>query len=148
MEQVKKDHYSAFYKHFPVCDPSLGLDFLREIQVQYDMNSKPKMQIEKLQMFANSYVLVKQKLLWFKMWNECCFERNHKNFLSPAFLIPNFTSGCTRQLFGIKYSTSKCYFFICHFFLKILLLNCSCSCNLRLKCSSHLMQQSLIFFWL
>jgi len=30
MEQVKKDHYFTFYKHLPVCDPTLGTDFLRK----------------------------------------------------------------------------------------------------------------------
>jgi hypothetical protein len=27
MEQVKKDHYLAFYKHLPICDPFLGANF-------------------------------------------------------------------------------------------------------------------------
>jgi hypothetical protein len=31
MEQVRKDHYLAFCKHLPICDPSLGTCFLREI---------------------------------------------------------------------------------------------------------------------
>jgi len=39
-----------------VCDLTLGPNFLKEIQVHYDMNSKPKMFIEKLQMLACSYV--------------------------------------------------------------------------------------------
>jgi hypothetical protein len=42
MEQVRKDQYSTLCKHLPICDPSLGVDFLREIQVHYDMNSNPK----------------------------------------------------------------------------------------------------------
>jgi hypothetical protein len=37
-------------------DLALGLSFLKEIQVHYDMNSKPKMLVEKLQMFAYSCV--------------------------------------------------------------------------------------------
>jgi putative hemolysin len=48
MEQVRKDHYSAFCKHLLVCDLSLGVDFLKEIQVHYDMNSKLEMLIKKL----------------------------------------------------------------------------------------------------
>jgi hypothetical protein len=40
MEQVKKDHYSAFYKHLLVYDQALGFDFIKEIQVHYDMNSE------------------------------------------------------------------------------------------------------------
>jgi len=31
MEHVGKDHYLAFCKHLPICDPSLGVDFLKEI---------------------------------------------------------------------------------------------------------------------
>jgi hypothetical protein len=56
MEQVWKDHHSTFYKHFPVCDPTFGPYFLKEIQVQYAINSKPKMLMEKLQMLAYSCV--------------------------------------------------------------------------------------------
>jgi hypothetical protein len=56
MEEVCKDHYFAFYKHFPMCDLALGPIFLKEIQIHYDMNSNPKMLMEKLQMFVSSYV--------------------------------------------------------------------------------------------
>jgi hypothetical protein len=52
MEQACKDHYSTFCKHPPISDLALGLSFLKEIQVHYDMNSKPKMLTEKLQMFV------------------------------------------------------------------------------------------------
>jgi hypothetical protein len=31
MEQVCKDHYFTFGKHLLVCDPALGLNFLKEI---------------------------------------------------------------------------------------------------------------------
>jgi hypothetical protein len=48
MELVRKEHYSAFYKHLSICDPTLGLDFLKEIEVHYDMNLEPEMLIEKL----------------------------------------------------------------------------------------------------
>jgi hypothetical protein len=43
MELVRKDHYSIFCKHLHMCDLALGMDFLKEIQVHYDMNFKPKM---------------------------------------------------------------------------------------------------------
>ncbi len=62
MEQVKKDPYSTFCKHLPICDPSLGANFLKEIHVHYDMNSKPEMVVEKFQMFAYSYISIEQKL--------------------------------------------------------------------------------------
>jgi hypothetical protein len=31
MELVRKEHYSAFYKHLPICDLALGPNFLKEI---------------------------------------------------------------------------------------------------------------------
>jgi hypothetical protein len=46
IEQVRKDHYFVFFKHLSMCDLELGLDFLKEIQVYYDMNLEPKMFIE------------------------------------------------------------------------------------------------------
>ncbi len=107
------------------------------------------MLIEKLWMLANSYISIEQKLFWFQMWNESIVLKEIKKFPKPYFSNSNLTSGCTKQASNIKYYTSKCYFFIFHFFLKILLLIHFCFCNLRLKCSSHSMQQSLIiFFWL
>jgi hypothetical protein len=66
VEQVNKDHYSAFYKHLLICDQALGLDFLKEIQVHYDMNSKPKKFIEKLQMLAYSCVIPQHNFFWLK----------------------------------------------------------------------------------
>jgi hypothetical protein len=39
MELVQKEHYFAFCKHLLVCDLALGPNFLKEIQVHYDMNS-------------------------------------------------------------------------------------------------------------
>jgi hypothetical protein len=78
MEHVKKEHYSAFCKHLPICDPSLGVDFLREIQVHYDMNLEPKMLTKKLRMLAYSYVSIEQKLLlqWrLAIWETCFFQK-------------------------------------------------------------------------
>jgi hypothetical protein len=43
----------------PINDLALGLSFLKEIQVHYDMNSKLKMFMEKLQMFTYSRVFSK-----------------------------------------------------------------------------------------
>ncbi len=39
MEQVWKDEYFAFCKHMLVCDFMFGHDFLKEIQLHYNMNS-------------------------------------------------------------------------------------------------------------
>ncbi len=65
MDKVKKDHYFAFYKHLHVCDPTLGPNFLKEIQVHYDMNFELEMLVEKLQMLV--YSCVSRELLnWLK----------------------------------------------------------------------------------
>jgi hypothetical protein len=56
MELVWKEHSFFFCKHLLVCDTTLGLDFLKEIQVHYDMNLEQKMFTEKLQMLACSCV--------------------------------------------------------------------------------------------
>jgi hypothetical protein len=54
MKQVCcKDNYNVFLKHLPVCDPALGDAFLKQILTHYDMNSKPKMLIEKLQLWSH-----------------------------------------------------------------------------------------------
>jgi hypothetical protein len=48
MEEVRKDHYFVFCKHLPIYNPTLCIDFLKEIQVHYDMNSKSEMFTKKL----------------------------------------------------------------------------------------------------
>jgi hypothetical protein len=48
IDQVKKDHYSTFCKHLLIFDLALCPNFLKEIQVYYDMNSEPKMLTKKL----------------------------------------------------------------------------------------------------
>ncbi len=56
------------------------------------------------------------------MWNESVFWG--RPTISPRLisLIPNLTSGCTRQHFGIMYFTFSCYFFIFDFFFKTFLI--------------------------
>jgi len=49
-------------KHLPVCDPIFGFEFLKHIQVNYDMNSKPEMFIKKLHMLAFAQVSNEQKV--------------------------------------------------------------------------------------
>jgi len=51
------DHYLAFYKHLPICDLFLGSDFLKKIQVHYDMNLELETLTKKLQMFTYSCIL-------------------------------------------------------------------------------------------
>jgi hypothetical protein len=90
MEQMRKDHYLAFCKHLPVCDPSLGVDLLKEIHVHYDMNSERKILIEKLQMLTYSFVSTKQKLSWLKMWNESVILREANKIPKPKFSNSQF----------------------------------------------------------
>jgi hypothetical protein len=47
MEQVKKEHYSIFCKHFPNYNHALGPKFLQEILAHYDNNSELEMLMEK-----------------------------------------------------------------------------------------------------
>jgi hypothetical protein len=64
MEQVKKDHLIFFTNHFLVCDSTLGLKFLRQIQIHYDKNSDHKMFTKKLQMLALAMVSNEHKVSW------------------------------------------------------------------------------------
>ncbi len=80
MEQVRKEHYSTFCKHSPICDPGLGLEFLEEIQAHYDNNSKLKMFTKKLQMFVYSSMSKEQKVPWLRQWNESKVLKEAKKF--------------------------------------------------------------------
>ncbi len=70
MEQVRKEHYLAFYKHLLVCDLGFGIEHLQEIQAHYDNNPEPKMLTEKIQMLMYSIMSKEQKNSWLKKWNE------------------------------------------------------------------------------
>jgi UDP-N-acetyl-D-mannosaminuronate dehydrogenase len=50
MEHVQKDLTATFTKHLSLCDPVFGLEFLKQIQLHYDVNSDSKMLTKKLQM--------------------------------------------------------------------------------------------------
>jgi len=69
MDQVRKDHTSTFTKHMLVCNPTLGLEFLKQIHVHYNMNLDLEMFVEKLHMLAFAHVTKKQKVSWLKLWN-------------------------------------------------------------------------------
>lgn len=43
MEVVCKEHMIAFHKCLPMCDLTLGTDFLHQIQLHYDMNLELEM---------------------------------------------------------------------------------------------------------
>jgi hypothetical protein len=60
----------TFCKHLPVCNPSLGIKLLQEIQAHYDNNPKLEMLIEKLQMLMYSFMNKEYKVFWLRQWNE------------------------------------------------------------------------------
>jgi hypothetical protein len=66
MDQMRKENYSAFLKHLPICDPILGKEFLKQVHMHYEMSFEPNMLTKKLQMLVTSYVSSKQKVKWFK----------------------------------------------------------------------------------
>jgi hypothetical protein len=80
MEHVRKELYSIFYKHFPICDLGLWTELLQEIQAHYDNNLEPKMLIEKLQMLVYSFVSKEHKVSWLQQWNEYKVFREAKKF--------------------------------------------------------------------
>ncbi len=99
MELVRKEHYFAFCKHLLICDPTLGLDFFKEIQVHYDMNLEPKMFMKKLQMLTYSCVTPQQKLSWLKTWNESNVLKEAKKFLEQGFLDQQFDKWFHKAIF-------------------------------------------------
>lgn len=48
METIQKEHMTTFHKKLLVCDPSLGLEFLQQVQVHYNMNLVIEMMMKKL----------------------------------------------------------------------------------------------------
>jgi hypothetical protein len=66
MESVRKEHMTTFHKRLPICDLSLGVEFLQQVQVHYNMNFDPEMMIEKLQLLVFSQVSNDQKVFWLK----------------------------------------------------------------------------------
>jgi hypothetical protein len=66
MENVQKEHMIAFYKRLLVCDPTFSPEFLKQIQIHYNMNLDPEMMTEKLQLLMSLQVNNEQKVYWFK----------------------------------------------------------------------------------
>jgi hypothetical protein len=56
MESVQKEHMIAFHKRLHICEPTLGIEFLQQIQVHYNMNPNPEIMMEKLQLLVSSQV--------------------------------------------------------------------------------------------
>jgi hypothetical protein len=69
MDQVQEDHTSTFTKHLPICNHPFGFEFLKYIQVHYNMNLEPEMFIEKLQILVSTQVMNEEKVSWLKLWN-------------------------------------------------------------------------------
>jgi predicted RNase H-related nuclease YkuK (DUF458 family) len=63
MDQVQKDHTFAFLSHLLNCDHVLSLEFLKQIEIHYDINSEPKMLTKKLEMLASTLVTNEQKVI-------------------------------------------------------------------------------------
>ncbi len=61
---------TTFHKQLHICDPYVGLEFLKEIQIHYDMNLEPKMFVEKLQMLVLTCVSIDHKFLKLQQWNQ------------------------------------------------------------------------------
>ncbi len=66
MESVQKEHMTMFHRRLPICDPTLGIEFLQQVQVHYNINLNPKMMTEKLQLLVFSQVNNEQKVYWLK----------------------------------------------------------------------------------
>jgi hypothetical protein len=60
MDMVHKGRMTIFHKKLPICVPSLGLEFLHEVQIHYDMNPELEMHTEKLQMLVSACVNTNQ----------------------------------------------------------------------------------------
>jgi hypothetical protein len=71
---------TTFRKRLLVCDPALGIEFLQQVHVHYNMNFNPKMMTEKLQLLVSSQVSNEQKVFWLKQWNQSFFLGKLKNF--------------------------------------------------------------------
>jgi hypothetical protein len=65
-----KEHIIMFHKRSHVCDPTLDIKFLHHVQVHHNMNSKPEILMEKLQMLVSAFVSNEPKVHWLKQWNQ------------------------------------------------------------------------------
>jgi hypothetical protein len=66
MESVQKERMIMFHKRLHVCDPTLDVEFLQQVQVHYNMNLDLEMMIEKLQLLVYSQVNNEKKVYWLK----------------------------------------------------------------------------------
>jgi hypothetical protein len=66
MESVQKECMIMFHKRLHVCDPTLDVEFLQQVQVHYNMNLDLEMMTEKLQLLVYSQVNNEKKVYWLK----------------------------------------------------------------------------------
>ncbi len=85
MDVVHEEHMITFHKQLHVCDPSLGLKFMHEVQIHYNMNPKLKMFIEKLQMLILACVCTNHKCFWFRQWNQSWIVKEAQKFPEQGF---------------------------------------------------------------
>jgi hypothetical protein len=48
MESVRKEYMTTFHKRLLLCDPTLGIEFLQQVQIHYNMNHVLEMMTKKL----------------------------------------------------------------------------------------------------
>jgi len=71
---------TVFHKRLLICDPALGIKFLQQLQVYYNMNPDAEMMTEKLQLLMSSQVSNKQKVSLLKQWNQSPILKEVKKF--------------------------------------------------------------------
>jgi hypothetical protein len=106
----------TFCKHLLICDATLGLGFLKEIQVHYDMNSKLKMFIEKLQMtrvvlpgLVQHEIILFSKMLKISpnfFFQKYFFKKKINNMMEYIWEVISFVEMESSKL--INYSINTC----------------------------------------
>jgi hypothetical protein len=118
----------AFCKHLLVCDVFLGVEFLKEIQVHYDMNSEAKMLTKKLKMPTYSHGLVEQNCPSWRCGMNMLLWRRARNSQAWLFLLPirQMVAQCNFLALGILFLDaiffsffSKMFFLIAFLFLQL-----------------------------
>ncbi len=113
MDVVHKEHMIVFHKRLPICDLSLGPEFLQEVQIHYDMNLEPEMLIEKLQMLVLVYTLIQSKNFFGSNSGiNLEFLGKQKNSQSKDFQMPFLINGFIEPHFGTKFDSQlKSHYF-------------------------------------
>ncbi len=102
MEVYCKEHIIMFHKCSHVCDPTLDIKFLHHVQVHHNMNSKPEILMEKLQMLVFAFVSNEPKVHWLKQWNQFAVLYVAQKDPMQGSQMPLLINGFTRPFFGIR----------------------------------------------